>query len=229
MLLNECITRCLDRTYPVFGDEMVVSEALTRMQEGRIVCAPVLHEGKVQAMVTILDLLAAKSSKKTAALTLRELELQPAETVSPSDHLFEVMARAGTFSCPVIAVAEEDGSYCGVLNKARVLEEVAGVFHLNDDGLTLELDVPTFGLKLSEVVAALEKNDAMVLSFGMYHPEPESERMLLTFRVQSHDQFRLIKNMEKYGYSIRYTSSLSKAGEDELREKALEFLRFMDM
>ena len=116
-----------------------------------------------------------------------------------------------------------------MLNKARVLEEVAGVFHLNDDGLTLELDVPTFGLKLSEVVAALEKNDAMVLSFGMYHPEPESERMLLTFRVQSHDQFRLIKNMEKYGYSIRYTSSLSKAGEDELREKALEFLRFMDM
>jgi acetoin utilization protein AcuB len=35
--------------------------------------------------------------------------------------------------------------------------------------------------------------------------------------------------MENYGYLIRYHSSFSAADSDELREKALEFIRYMDM
>ena len=53
--------------------------------------------------------------------------------------------------------------------------------------------------------------------------------MLLPFRVQTHDQFRLVKNVEQYGYAIRYASPLSASEYDELREKALEFIRYMDM
>jgi hypothetical protein len=41
--------------------------------------------------------------------------------------------------------------------------------------MTLELDIPAFELKLSEVIATLEKNDATVLSFGMYRRSAESD------------------------------------------------------
>jgi acetoin utilization protein AcuB len=95
--------------------------------------------------------------------------------------------------------------------------------------MTLELDIPAFELKLSEVIATLEKNDATVLSFGMYRATPKDDSMVITFRVQTHDLFRLVKNMEKYGYLIRYTSPFFKESDDELRDKALEFIHFMDM
>ena len=95
--------------------------------------------------------------------------------------------------------------------------------------MTLELNIPAFELKLSEVIATLEKNDATVLSFGMYPSTAEGDGMVVSFRVQTHDLFRLVKNLEKYGYSIRYTSAFFTERDDELREKALEFIHFMDM
>ena len=95
--------------------------------------------------------------------------------------------------------------------------------------MTLELDIPAFELKLSEVVATLEKNDATVLSFGMYRATSKDDSMVLTFRIQTHDLYRLVKNMEKYGYMIRYSSPFFKERDDELRDKALEFIHFMDM
>jgi len=63
----------------------------------------------------------------------------------------------------------------------------------------------------------------------MYRATSEAESMVITFRVQTHDLFRLVKNMEKYGYLIRYASPFFKERDDELREKALEFIHFMDM
>ena len=79
------------------------------------------------------------------------------------------------------------------------------------------------------VIAALEKNDTTVLSFGMYPATPDAEGIVVTFRLQTFDLFRLVKNLEKYGYSIRYTSPFFKEKDDEMREKALEFIRFMDI
>ena len=63
----------------------------------------------------------------------------------------------------------------------------------------------------------------------MYRRSAESDGMVVSFRVQTHDLFRLVKNLEKYGYSIRYTSAFFTERADELREKALEFIHFMDM
>jgi len=63
----------------------------------------------------------------------------------------------------------------------------------------------------------------------MYSEIPEGEGMVIAFRLQTHDLFRLVKNLEKYGYSIRYTSTFFREKDDEMREKALEFIHFMDM
>ena len=70
MLLNEYIENCLDRTCPVFADDDSVKKALALMQKSGHECAPVLHEGKIIAMVTITDLLLSvqeKSEKRHAS------------------------------------------------------------------------------------------------------------------------------------------------------------------
>lgn len=230
MLLNECIKSGLDATYPVFGDDALVVEALAFMQKGGFECAPLLHDGKISAMVTLMDLLLLlEQSKKTQGVRLSELNLEKAESIGLDEHLFDIFSRIGTFSASHIPVWDEEGKYIGVIEKVILLERIAALFHLGEEAVTLELDVPSFDLKLSEVIAALEKNDATVLSFGIYPAPPESESMVITFRLQTHDLFRLVKNLEKYGYAIRYTSPFFKEKDDDMREKALEFIHFMDM
>jgi hypothetical protein len=229
MLLNECIESALDTTCPFFADDAFVVEVLAFMQKEGLECAPVLHEGKITAMVTIMDLVPSEQSKAANDVCLRDLKLEKADSIGLHEHLFDIFSRIGTFSSPLIAVSEEEGRYAGVIEKVLLLERIAAIFHLGEEAVTLELDVPSFDLKLSEIIAALEKNDATVLSFGMYTALPEGEATVVAFRLQTHDLFRLVKNLEKYGYSIRYTSPFFKEKDDEMREKALEFIRFMDM
>ncbi len=229
MQLNEFIEHRLDTTGVVFADEALAVEVLALMQKGRYECAPVLHEGRVTAMVTILDLLPSEQQQITDTTRLSELKLAKAESIGLHEHLFDIFSRIGTFPTHLIAVSHEDGRYAGVLEKEILFEHIAALFHLGEGGITLELEVPSFELKLSEVIAALEKNDATVLSFGIYPAAPEGEGMVIAFRLQTHDLFRLVKNLEKYGYLIRYTSPFFKEKDDEMREKALEFIRFMDM
>ena len=151
------------------------------------------------------------------------------QSIGLHEHLFDIFSRIRIFPAPLIPVSKEDGMYAGVMQKVILLEYIAAIFHLGEEGITLELDVPSFDLRLSEVIAALEKNDATILSFGMYPAVPAGEGMVLTFRLQTHDLFRLVKNLEKYGYLIRYTSPFFKEKDEEMREKALEFIRFMDL
>ena len=229
MLLTECIESCLDATCPFFGDDALIVDALAFMQKGGYECLPVLHEGKFTAMVTLLDLLLAEQFNTIKGASLGELKLEKAESIGLHEHLFNIFSRISTFSSFIIAVSDEDGRYVGVIEKVILLERIAAIFHLGEEGITLELDVPSFDLKLSEVIAALEKNDATVLSFGMYPAEPEGEGKVIAFRLQTHDLFRLVKNLEKYGYLIRYSSPSFKEKDDDMREKALEVLRFMDI
>jgi CBS domain len=230
MLLNKFIEQSLDTTGPVFADDALVVEVLALMQEGGHECAPVVHEGKITAMVTILDLLSPEQLQTIdTTRSLSDLKLKKAESIGLHEHLFDIFSRIRIFSTHLIPVSKEDGRYAGVLEKEILLEHIAALFHLGEGGITLELEVPSFDLKLSEVIAALEKNDATVLSFGIYPAVPEGEGMVIAFRLQTHDLFRLVKNLEKYGYLIRYTSPFFKGKDDEMREKALEFIRFMDM
>ncbi len=229
MLLNECVEGMFDTTCPVFADDTVAVEALAFMQKGGFECAPVVHEGVLTAMVTIVDLLLLEQLQKTKNVRLKDLNLERVESIGRHEHLFDIFSRIQTFSLPLIAVSERDGKYAGVVEKVLLFKRLAAIFHLGEEAVTLELDVPSFDLKLSEVIAALEKNDATVLSFGIYPVTPDGEGVTVTFRLQTYDLFRLVKNLEQYGYSIRYTSPFFQEKDDDMREKALEFIRFMDM
>ena len=229
MLLNEYIESFLVAEYPFFTDDAEVATVIASMREQSLECVPVVHEGKFMAMLTLLDLLPVLLSRKKVTSLLRDIKLEHSATIGCNEHLFDVVSKIGSFRGTLIPVSDEEGFYLGVMKKETVLEKIATVFHLGDAGMTLELDIPSFELKLSEVIATLEKNDATVLSFGLYRANAEGDGMVLSFRVQTHDLFRLVKNLEKYGYSIRYTSAFFTERDDELREKALEFIHFMDM
>ncbi|ABL65362.1 CBS domain-containing protein [Chlorobium phaeobacteroides] len=229
MLLKECIEDCVDRTYPFFEDDALASDVLLFMQENEWHCLPVLHKGRAVAVVTLADFLQLPSTKKKSAISLKEMQLKEVGSIAPEEHLFDLFERLRTFPYPIIPVSDESGQYIGVVSDVSVSGKISKIFHLGQEATTIELDLPSHSLKLSEVIASLEKSDATLLSFGSYFVDPEKERIVVAFRVQTHDQFRLVKNMEKYGYSIRFSSPLSLSEYEELREKALEFIRYMDM
>jgi CBS domain-containing protein len=225
MLLKDFIEKNIGTDYPVFDIDALALEVLEAMENGPYESLPVLQEGKLLAVVTLQDLLQARHLDDNEALPLRELPLSKPPGFFPEDHLLDVFLRLRLLPGNLVPLSGREGEYLGCVRKIVFYEKIAEIFRLEDDGMTIELDLPSIGLKLSEVIAIIEKNDATVVSFGMYHA-PE---MVAAFRVQTHDFFRLVTNLEKYGYAIRFSSPFLQEKDDSLREKALEFIRLMDM
>jgi len=230
MLLSDCITNCLERQYPAFEDSAPAAEVLAALRKKGLSAVPVLHGGKFAAMASFADFDRFVEKKgPIEGVSMKKLGLKATAAASTGEDLFVFFSRIAAIAGPVVPVAGEGGEYEGVIRKDRLLERVAEIFHLGVDGMTLEIEVPMFGVKISEVVAAVEKNDATVLSFGSYVPTPEGEGRVIIMRLLAHDPLRLVKNIEKYGYVIRYAAPLSAVTDEDLKEKALEFIRFMDL
>ncbi|ABB23880.1 CBS domain-containing protein [Pelodictyon luteolum] len=230
MLLSDCMAHCLERHYPAFEDTTQADVVLGVLRREGLEAVPVLRDRKFVALVSYADFYRILEKKGTLeGLTMRKLGLKKAPAVASGDDLFVFFSRLGSISGPVIPVVDEGGVFEGVIRKDRLLGRVAEIFHLGAEGMTLELEVPAFGMKISEVVDAIEKNDATVQSFGSYIPSPEGEGMVIILRLIAQDPFRLVKNLEKYGYVIRYAAPLSAVTDEDLKEKALEFIRFMDL
>lgn len=231
MLLNRYIEQFSLHEYPVFTLEDRVGTVLDLLGAQGRSCAPVLDGGKPVGLVTLAGLLAHSGSRADAGLLpLSSVPHSPLTTAGLHDHLLDVYSKAASARGEILAVVDHDGYFTAVIEKNRLAREVAALFHLGSgECATIEIEVPSSGIRLSEILDVFEKNDAYIPAFGTAPSRLESESTLVCFRVQTHDLYRLVANLGKYGYNVRYASPTAGSAEDELREKALEFIRFMDM
>ncbi len=226
------VQKYIDAEYPAFQSSDKVRDVLTKLEELGLQSAPVLKQGKLYGFVCPDGLL--RAACMDGDMELEQLHkqgmLKGPRSVGKSEHILDVFGRLEEHPlCNLLPVAEDKGAYAGVVEKRVLLREIASLFHFSEKGATIEIEVPALGTKISEIVGVIEKNDAMVLSFGVTEPDPGAQTMTLTFRVQSPDLFRLVKNLEKYGYVIPFVQPSAEGAVDELREKALEFMRYIDM
>ena len=226
------VQRYIEADYPVFQASEKVSDALAQLEELRLQEVPVLHDGKLLGLLRPDDVseVADGEGDREPGLRLDQVEFDESERLCQNEHILDVFERLNDNSANrLLPVTDQDGTYEGVVFKSDLLREIALLFHFSETGSTLEIEAPALSVKVSEIIGVIEKNDAMVLSFGVIEPEPGAQTMVMTFRVQSPDVYRLVANLEKYGYLIRYARPSADGGVDELREKALEFMRYIDM
>ncbi len=231
------VQQYIETDYPVFDASETVSDVVLQLKESGLQEAPVVKNGKLLALVSVEELLEPdiclpEAKEETDAhLRLENIQCNEPLSAREEEHLLDIFDRLNDDrSATLLPVVDGEGMYRGVLVKSRLFLEIAELFHFSEKGSTLEIEVPALGVKLSDVIDVLEKNDAMVLSFGVVEPEPGAQTMVLALRIQCKDMYRLVKNLEKYGYLVSCSmAGGNEGGVDELREKALEFMRYIDM
>jgi acetoin utilization protein AcuB len=215
--------------YPVFTIGESLAEVARRLADSGHPCAPVLDYGRYAGMVFLSGILMGRKGWPPAREKLGKEMLQSVRAYRPGEQLFDNLLSVSATRSSIVPLVDEDGRYTGVVSHQRILGFLADRIHSGEGGATIEIEVPPTGAKISEIIETIEKNDASILSFTSWPTGVTGEGRIIFFRVATHDFFRLVRNMENYGYLIRYHSSFSAADSDELREKALEFIRYMDM
>ncbi len=223
------LSHLVEADFPVFTLGSSTAKAVRRIAGAGCVCAPVLDGERFAGMLFLSDLLGGRKGWPTAREKLGEELLETVRVYRPDEQLFDNLISVAASKCGVVPLADAEGRYAGVVSSKRILGFLAERIHSGEGGATLEIEVPPTGAKLSEIIETIEKNDASILSFTSWPSGVAGGGRIIFFRVASHDFFRLVRNMENYGYIIRYHSIFPDAGYDELREKALEFIHYMDM
>lgn len=219
----------IETDFPVFSLDEPTALLARRLTDGGFAFAPVLDKGRYVGMASLSGVLSGRKGWPSAKTTLVAAELLPVPAFAPDDQIFEKLSAVAAIKSDVVPVVDDQGGYAGVVSRQGILGFLAARFHSGEGSSTLEIEVPPKGARLSEIIETIEKNDASIISFTAWPSGGAGDGQILFFRVVTHDFFRLIRNMENYGYLIRYHSPFPDAGYDELREKALEFIRYMDM
>jgi acetoin utilization protein AcuB len=219
----------IDAGYPVFGIDDSAVEAARRLADGGLASAPVVDGGRYVGMATLAGLLGGKKVWPSSKTTLRSLTLDAVPAFGQDADLFDSLRAIVAVGGGLIPVVDEDGLFEGVVTERAIIAAFAAFFHPEQGIASVEIEVPPPGARLSEMIAAIEKNDATIVSFSSKPSGTNGEGQILFFRVMTHDFFRLVRNLEKYGYLLGYHSPFSDTDYDEMREKALEFIRYIDM
>ncbi len=215
--------------YPVFSLDDPAVDAVRRLADAGVSAAPVLDGRRYVGMATISGLLAGRKGFPAPRTTLRSAPLENIPGFAGDAMLVESLPAVSAVETDVIAVLDEEMEFAGAITKRSIYRVLESWLHAESGVSTIELEVPPPGARLSEIVAAIEKNDAKVLHCSAKAYGSTGEGQLLLIRVLSHDFFRLVRNLERYGYLISYHSPFPDTEYDDMREKALEFIRYMDM
>ena len=227
--MGVAFTSLIEHGYPVFDVDDPTAGVLRRLLDARLGSAPVVEKGRYIGLVSVSELLRGRKGFPAPTVKLRSASLVHVPAFGTHAQVFESLAAVMAVDSDIIPVVDQEGLLEGVVPKRDVLKVLATQFHVDDGGVTIEIEVPPSGARISEIVTAIEKNDAFVLAFSSKPFGSAGDTRLLFFRVLTHDFFRLVRNLENYGYLVRDHSPFPDGGYDEMRERAQEFIRYMDM
>ncbi|NTU54359.1 MAG: CBS domain-containing protein [Chlorobiaceae bacterium] len=219
----------IEAHYPVFTLGEPVARVARTLADSNLGCAPVLDGGQYAGMVFLSGLLKGRKGWPLATEKLDREMIEVVHSYRPDEQLFDNLLAVAAVRSGIVPLVDAYGQYSGVVSRQRILAFLADRIHSGEGGSTMEIEVPPAGARLSEIIEMIEKNDASILSFTSWPSGEVGDGRIIFFRIATHDFFRLVRNMENYGYLVRYHSAFPDPGYDVLREKALEFIRYMDL
>jgi acetoin utilization protein AcuB len=208
---------------PVFiSPETTVPDALALMEKKGIRRLPVVAEGRLVGIVTLLDLLHASPSPG-ASLSIWELNYLLAKlpvkgvmskemlTVSPDvpiDEAALMMRENRIGGLPVV----KDGKLVGVITETDIFTAFLELLGVDRGELRLTLELPDRPGSLAEAAEIFHRSDINVVSLAMLPSAPGAETGQSVWRLDGcSDVKALVGKLEEKGFRVLYINEAGAA------------------
>jgi acetoin utilization protein AcuB len=134
---------------------------------------------------------------------VKECDLETTnQSVSPNQHIFEVLVVFQKAALPVLPVLSEASRYEGIIQLDNVLTAIAESYAFQTEGGILVLSVKAIDYSLSEISRLVEANQGKVLAAIVEADPFTHEKMLVHLKINLPDLSRVISTFERYEYHI---------------------------
>ena len=143
-----------------------------------------------------------------------------------NQHLFDIIEVLEKNNLSVVPVLDENKQYKGVITNRKLLYTIAKSAAIQSVGGVIVLQMNHNDYSLTEISNIIENNDAKILSTYVTST-PESTKMELTIKINKTEITPIIKDLERYEYSI--IASYKEDDEDvDFLERYEQLMRFLN-
>lgn len=143
-----------------------------------------------------------------------------------NQHLFDIIEVLEKNNLSVVPVLDENKQYKGVITNRKLLYTIANSAAIQSVGGVIVLQMNHNDYSLTEISNIIENNDAKILSTYVTST-PESTKMELTIKINKTEINPIIKDLERYEYSI--VASYKEDDEDvDFLERYEQLMRFLN-
>ena len=219
MLIADLITHDI----PSLKSSDTVEQALLWMEEFKITHLPVLHHKKLTGLVSETELLDADPQTKIADNHFTYIKPQ----IHQTQHAFDALKMMSGLHLTLIPILDERENYLGNITQKSVLDRLAGLSAVMEQGGIIELELNKNDYSLTQIASIVEGNDAKILSCYV-SSLPDSTKILVTLKLNKEDLSRVLQTFYRYSYEVK-ASYHQAAYEDDLKNRFNEFIKYLDV
>lgn len=224
------IKNLVARDVPPLGPDDTVEHALGLLLEHSVFHMPVVGEDrKLIGSISEDQLLNAPGPDAAVrSLLTHDPVSQRPISVSPDTHVFDVTKKLVEHKLTVVPVVEASGTYVGLVRRHDIFEQFARMLSTQERGAILALELNPRDYSLSQLVYTIENNDVKILSIASEPPDPVTEMIRVTIKLNTTDAARVRHMLEHYGYHVVASFSEEETDED-LQWRVEEFMRYLEV
>jgi len=200
-------------------------KAIVWMEEFRCAYMPVVDEEKLLGFISEEIILETNDIEKQ----VKDFDLVGQNCYVHLDtHFYDILKIAANNKLQMVAVLNQDQTYCGVITIQDTLTSFAQTAAVQLPGGILVLSMNHTDYSLSEISRLIEENHAKVLSSIVKEDPLDTVKLRLTLKINQLDLSRIVATLERFGYKVigRYHET-KPIGDDKERIDML--LRYLDI
>jgi acetoin utilization protein AcuB len=200
-------------------------KAIVWMEEFRCAYMPVVDEEKLLGFISEEIILETNDIEKQ----VKDFDLVGQNCYVHLDtHFYDILKIAANNKLQMVAVLNQDQTYCGVITIQDTLTSFAQTAAVQLPGGILVLSMNHTDYSLSEISRLIEENHAKILSSIVKEDPLDTVKLRLTLKINQLDLSRIVATLERFGYKVigRYHET-KPIGDD--RERIDMLLRYLDI
>ena len=198
-------------------------KAIVWMEEFRCNYMPVVDSGKLLGFISEEIILETNDIEKH----VKDFNLAGVNCYVHLDtHFYDILKIAADNKLQMVAVLNDNQSYCGVITVQDTLTSFAQTAAVQLPGGILVLSMTHVDYSLTEISRLVEENHAKILSSIVKEDPLDPGKLRLTLKINQIDLSRIVATLERFGYKVigRYHESKNVGDEKERIDMLLRYL-----
>jgi predicted transcriptional regulator len=221
MLIKNILTLEIPCISPTDNGDKVLSI----METNLVSDLPVIEENKLVGIISMQQIFDYALFTKEIIKIKKPLSKV---FIFENQHIFDAIKMLHTNEISVLPVVDENENYLGLVTYKTVIEALAKIICIKEEGYHLKITVSANGFSATEISNLIEKNDAKILSLYVDDCESISQLDIYT-KIFTRDIEAVLQSLERFNYEVLIINNQKNDYDTLYEERYDNFLKFINV